>query len=91
MTRQPFSLDHTKSIHLWHHPYSDILARLRALGAFAFGQKQFLENELLKTSHKKRSKGSSLPPTVEKEKDTTFKLCDQLGLHHVRPSSSLFF
>jgi hypothetical protein len=77
-------------LQLWYHPYSDILARLRALGAFAFARKQLLENETM--SAKQNKKGKSWKgkgkkelesPLPSSEKDETYKLCEQLGLHHV--------
>lgn len=77
----------TAKLQLWYHPYSDILARLRALGAFAFSRKQLLESEM-NSKQNKKGKGNGkkeliTPIAPTSEKDETHQLCEQLGLHHV--------
>jgi hypothetical protein len=80
--------EETAKLQLWYHPQSDILARLRALGAFAFARKQLLEKEMDKNSRQQQLKrGKRKDKEISHEessgKDETYKLCEQFGLHHV--------
>lgn len=75
---------------MWMHSTSDILARLRALGAFAYAKKQTEKEESKsKRDKKKRSKskakGSESANDGEEDKKSPVSvLCSKFGLQYVR-------
>ena len=83
-------IDYLDQIQIWQHSTSDILARLRALGAYSYCQKQNIStnknnknNKNNKKDNKKKNKNNNKLSNTELIEKNTLQLCKQLGLHDV--------